>query len=235
MPTPSRPILLLLPGLMCDAGIWRDQATALGGDYDVRIPDFFGLESLQDMARAALALADGPVAVAGHSMGGRVAMEAFALAPERIERIALLDTGAHPVAPGERERRQALLDIADREGIEGVIAAWLPPMLAPDRITDRPLVEAVSAMIRRAGLGVLRGQVKALLDRPDGFARLNHIRCPTALIVGRQDAWSPPAQHEQMQAHCPQATLTIIEDCGHMAPVERPQAVGEALQKWMQA
>jgi pimeloyl-ACP methyl ester carboxylesterase len=230
--TRVRPILLLLPGLMCDAAIWSAQIKALGGAYDVRVPDFSALDSLQAMAEAALGLAEGTVAVAGHSMGARVALEIHALAPERVERIALLDTGAHPVAEGEQARRQVLLDIAEREGIEGVIAAWLPPMLGPQ--ADQDLYEELAAMVRRAGVRALRGQIKALLNRPDGFSRLARIACPAALIVGRQDAWSPPTQHEEMRLFCPQASLTIIEDCGHMAPAEQPQAVTEALSRWMQ-
>jgi pimeloyl-ACP methyl ester carboxylesterase len=229
-----KPVVLLLPGLMCDAEIWSAQAAALGEDYDVRIPNFFGLDSLTAMAQAALALAEGPVAVAGHSMGARAALEAFALAPERIERIALIDTGAHPVQPGEHGRRQTLLDIAAVHGMDGVVRAWLPPMVAGDRLRDRPLMDRMEAMIRRAGVEVLRGQIKALLGRPDGFERLDRIRCPAALIVGRQDAWSPPEQHEEMQEHCPQATLTIIEDCGHMSPMERPEAVTDALRAWLE-
>jgi pimeloyl-ACP methyl ester carboxylesterase len=231
----SKPVVLLLPGLMCDAWVWANQAAGLAPDYDVRIPDFFGLDSLQDMARAALALAEGPVAIAGHSMGARAALEAFALAPQRIERIALIDTGAHAAAPGEAERRQALLDIAEESGIEGVIAAWLPPMVAPERLGDFALLEDIADMLRRAGVEVLRGQVKALLDRPDGFERLDRLRCPTAFVVGRQDDWSPPAQHEEMLAHVPHGTLTVIEDCGHMSLVERPQAVTQALRAWLRA
>jgi pimeloyl-ACP methyl ester carboxylesterase len=233
MSASARPVLLLLPGLMCDAGIWRGQIEALGGAYDVRVPDFFGLDSIEAMAGAALALTDGPFAAAGHSMGGRVAMQVAIMAPERLERIALLDTGAHPVAEGEAAKRQVLLDIGDFAGMDGVARAWLPPMVWPPRLQDRALMDEMTALVLRASVDVLKGQTRALLHRADGFAQLRGIQCPTAFICGRQDIWSPPQQHVEMQACVPGSTLTVIDDCGHMAPAERPQAVTEALVQWL--
>ena len=233
MPARAKPVLLLLPGLMCDAAVWQDQIDALGGAYDVRVPDFSGLDSLEAMADAALALTDGPFALAGHSMGGRVAMQVMAQAPRRVERLALLDTGAHPPPPDEAARRQLLLDIAERDGVEAVIQAWLPPMIAPDRRNDEALWEAIAAMLRRAGVRTLERQVRALLGRPDGFPALERAACPVAYVVGRLDGWSPPEQHRRMQARTPNATLTVIEDCGHMAPMEAPAAVNQALEEWL--
>jgi pimeloyl-ACP methyl ester carboxylesterase len=229
----ARPIVLLLPGLMCDAGIWRHQIEGLGGAYDVRVPDFFGLESMPAMAEAALALTEGPVAVAGHSMGGRVAMQMAAMAPHRIERLCLMDTGAHPVAPGEAAKRQVLLDVADAEGMDGVVREWLPPMVAPSRLHDRALMNELESLVRRASVDILKGQTRALLTRADGLEQLKALCCPTAFIAGDLDLWSPPHQHRQMQTLVPGATLTVIPDCGHMAPAERPGAVTEALQQWL--
>jgi pimeloyl-ACP methyl ester carboxylesterase len=230
----AKPVLLLLPGLMCDAAVWRAQALAFETAWDVRIPDFIGLDSFDAMAAAALALTDGPFALAGHSMGGRVAMQVAAMAPERVQRLALLDTAAHLPDPAEPARRQALIDIGAREGIEGVIAAWLPPMIAPDRRSDRALTDAISDMLRRAGVEALKQQASALLNRGDGFAQLDRVRVPTAFIVGALDSWSPPQQHRDMQAHVAGSVLTVIENCGHMAPMEAPNAVIAALQPWLQ-
>src|ERR1700742_4392316 len=117
----TRPLLLLLPGLTCDEGVWRSQIAAFEGAYEVRVPDFFPLDSFDAMAKAALALADRPFALAGHSMGGRVAMQVAASAPDRVLRLALLDTGAHLPAPGEAESRMALVATGEREGVEAVI------------------------------------------------------------------------------------------------------------------
>jgi pimeloyl-ACP methyl ester carboxylesterase len=229
----AKPVLMLLPGLMCDAAVWAEQAAAFGADHEVLIPNFFGLDSFDSMARAALALTDKPFALAGHSMGGRAAMHLAHLAPERVQRLALLDTGAHLPTPREAESRQVLLDLAEAKGVEALIQAWLPPMLAPHRRDDTALWERIAAMLRRAGVETYRGQVRALLNRPDGFAELARVKVPTAFITGQLDGWSPPDQHAEMQAHVPGSTLTIIEDCGHMAPLEAPAAVNQALAQWL--
>jgi pimeloyl-ACP methyl ester carboxylesterase len=231
----TRPLLLLLPGLTCDAAVWRAQIAAFGDDYVVRVPDFFDLDSFDAMADAALALADRPFALAGHSMGGRVAMQVAATAPDRILRLALLDTGAHLPTPGETESRLALVATGEREGIEAVIRAWLPPMLAPAHREDRALWDEIAAMQRRAGVETLKRQQQALLNRQDGFAQLDTVKVPTAFITGALDAWSPPEQHREMQAHVPGSTLTVIEDCGHMAPMEAPEAVNAAFAEWLEA
>ena len=230
-----KPVLLLLPGLTCDAAAWGPQIAAFTDGYDVRVADFFGLDSIEAMARQALALTDGPFALAGHSMGGRVALQVSAMAPARVERIALLDTGAHPAVPGEAAARQQLIDIGEAGGMAAVTEAWLPPMLAQSRRRDPDLWDLIGPMQHRAGLAVLKGQIQALLARPDGWPQLDALRCPTAFIVGEEDAWSPPAQHAAMQARVPGATLTVIPDCGHMATLEAPTAVNDALRAWLQA
>lgn len=231
----TKPVLLLLPGLMCDAAVWEAQTAAFRSDYDVRIPSFHGLDSFDAMAAAALALTDGrPFALAGHSMGGRVAMQIASTTPGRVRRVALLDTAAHLPTPPEAAKRLGLVEIGETQGIEAVIEAWLPPMIAPHRLQDRALWDAIAAMIRRAGVDTLRGQQKALLNRRDGFAQLDAIRVPTVFITGAQDSWSPPEQHRDMQAHVPGSTLAVIEDCGHMAPMEAPEAVNEAFAEWLQ-
>ncbi|MEI9891954.1 MAG: alpha/beta fold hydrolase [Caulobacteraceae bacterium] len=173
-------------------------------------------------------------ALAGHSMGGRVAMLIAATVPRRVRRLALLDTAAHLPTSAEAERRLGLIALGDRDGIEAVIQEWLPPMIAPDRLGDAALWDASAAMIRRAGLESLRSQQKALLERPDGFAHLDTVKVPTAFIVGALDVWSPVEGHVEMQAHVAGSTLTVIEDCGHMAPTEDPEAVNRALAAWLE-
>ncbi|MGZ3278605.1 MAG: alpha/beta fold hydrolase [Caulobacteraceae bacterium] len=231
----TKPLLLLLPGLMCDATVWRAQIEAFGAAWDVRVPDFFGLDSFDAMSEAALALADRPFALAGHSMGGRVAMQVVDTAPERVLRLALLDTGAHLPAAGEAESRMALVATGEKDGVEAVIQAWLPPMLAPANRTNRALWDEIAAMQRRAGVATLKRQQQALLNRRDGFAQLDEVKVPTAFITGALDSWSPPEQHREMQAHVPGSTLTVIDDCGHMAPMESPEAVNRALTEWLEA
>ncbi len=229
----TRPIIYLLPGLLCDAAVWRAQAQALSATHEVRVPQFFGYDSIPAMARGVLAGAPEHFALAGHSMGGRVAIEIMAQAPERVERLALLNTGVHDVREGEAAKRQSLIDIAFSQGMEALAAHWAPPMVAPERASDAALMEEITAMVCRATPEIFRRQIRALLNRPPARGVLAYIRCPTTVVAARQDGWSPLAQHEEIAAAVVGSTLVCIEDCGHMSLVERPDAVNRALNHWL--
>jgi len=109
---------------------------------------------------------------------------------------------------------------------------WLPPMVHPDRHTDTALMGELTAMVERMNPQLHERQITALLNRPDARPQLAQVKCPTLLIVGRQDAWSPLSQHEAMLAELPDARLVVIEDAGHFAPIERPGPTTEALADW---
>ncbi len=119
--------------------------------------------------------------------------------------------------------------------MQALAQRWLPPMLHPDHSADSELMDDLMAMVQRHSAQSFAGQTHALLERPDAGPVLAHITCPTLLGVGRQDAWSPLARHQDMARHIPQARLAIFEHCGHMAPVEAPAAVSDALRDWLQA
>ena len=220
--------LLLLPGLMCDAAVWEHQRANLADHARIIVPDFRGFDSLKAMAEHVLATAPDRFAVAGHSMGGRVALELF-----NIARLALLDTGVHPKTRGEDEIRQGYIDLARQGGMQAVASKWITPMVHPDRTGDRELIDRITAMVKRITVEEFIGQIHALLNRPDASLYLPHIQCPTLLLAGRRDTWSPPDQHEAMQKVITHARLIIIEHAGHMAPMERPEAVTEALREWL--
>jgi pimeloyl-ACP methyl ester carboxylesterase len=222
--------VFLLPGLLCDHTIWREQSEALGNLGDIIIPDFRYVDSIAAMARLALDAAPEHFSVAGHSMGGRVALEVFRMAPERVERLALLDTGIHPRATGEAAKRQELIDLARSDGMEALAARWLPPMLHPDHSA---LLDPLTEMVKRSTPDTFANQQRALLNRPDAREVLPGIRCPTLVLCGRQDAWSPVSQHEEIAASIPGAKLVVVEESGHMAPVEQPAAVTSALRQWL--
>lgn len=229
----SRPAVVLVAGLLCDETVWTAQRAALESEHRVFIPSLWGLDSIPGMARAVLDAAPPRFALAGHSLGARVALEVVRQAPGRVERLALLDTGVHPVRPGEAEKRQELIALARREGMAALAARWLPPMVHPDRVSDPALMEPLTAMVCRATPEIFEGQVRALLARPDAAAVLPGIRCPTLVACGRQDAWSPLAQHEPIAAAIPGAWLAVIESSGHMSTVEAPDAVAGLLLDWM--
>jgi pimeloyl-ACP methyl ester carboxylesterase len=229
----GRPVLWLLPGLLCDAYVWREQEVAFNASHEVHLADFRGFSSITEMARSVLEQSDVPFALAGHSMGGRVAMEMVRLAPQRVSRLMLLDTGYKPSAPGEEEKRMALVELARREGMAALAAVWLPPMVHPERMNDPTLMDPLVQMVCRADPDTFEGQQRALLDRPDAGPGLGDIRCPTWLVCGSDDGWSPLAQHREIQALIAGSEMTVIEGSGHMTTVERPQAVTAAMRRWL--
>jgi pimeloyl-ACP methyl ester carboxylesterase len=235
-----RPTLMLLPGLMCDAAVWAPQAKALKHQFQAHcvVPDWGRLDSITAMAQQVLAQAPTQrFNLAGHSMGGRVALEVMRLAPQRVERLALLDTGTDPLPwgePGEKERagRMALLELARTQGMRVMGDKWARGMVHPNQV-GTPVFNSILDMLERSNPAQFATQIRALLNRPDAARVLPTIHCPTLVLCGREDAWSTPAQHEAIHAAIPKSTLRIIEHCGHMCTMEQPQAVSEALANWL--
>lgn len=224
--------LLFLHGLLCDARVWSAQRDALAPAHPIVFADYRDARTIGEMAERALASAPARFALVGHSMGGRVALEICRIAPERVERLALLSTGVHLPRAGEAAKRHALLALGRSEGIEALVDRWLPPMVAPRRRTDAFLAP-LRAMCIDVGLDRFESQIEALLARPEVASLLPRIACPTLVAVGREDEWSPVDQHRDIAAAIPAAELVVFEDCGHMAPVEAPDALTEALRRWL--
>lgn len=227
--------LLLLPGLLCDQTIWRAQVDQFAGEHLVIVADYGDADSIGEMAARALAAAPARFALAGHSMGARVALELVRRAPLRVERLALFDTGVHNVKDDEHGKRMALVDLARAEGMDALCDAWLPPMVHPAHRDDAAFMAPLRDMVARFTPERFARQIRALLDRPDAAAALAAVRCPLLVGVGRQDAWSPVAQHEEIIAIAGRGDLAVFEDAGHMAPFEAPAAVNAAMARWLNA
>jgi len=230
--------LLLLPGLMCDRAVWRDTVAALAGSPDAIVPDYGEADTLGAMAERVLAGAPARFAVAGHSMGGRVVLEIFRSAPERVAGLALLDTNYTPRAAGaagarEERERLALLEIARRSGTRAMAKTWVRGMVHPGRLAEPGLIGAILDMFARKSADVFAAQIRALLARPDATALLGTLRCPALVLCGREDDWAPVVRHEEMAAMIPGSELVVVERCGHMAPMERPRAVADAVARWL--
>lgn len=226
--------VIFLPGLACDRAAWASQLAALAGSAECSVADYGSLDSLPAMADAVLERGPAEFALVGHSMGGRVALEIHRRSPGRVKALALLDTGyqARPQDDaGERERieRMRLVDLARRSGMRAMALQWVRPMVHPDRLDDAPLVDAIVDMFERKTPDVFEAQQRALLARPDATRLLDGIACPTLVLCGREDAWSPPSRHEELARRIPGSELVIVERSGHMSPMERPEAVSAAL------
>ncbi len=224
--------LVLVPGLLSDDIVWQPLADAVAGRMPVYQADLSGGNSISGMARGLLDKVPGDLIVVGHSMGGRVAMEMAHIAPERIKGLVLANTGHGPKREGEEVKRQAMIDLGS-ESMENLADRWLPPMVDERRVGDKDLMARLRAMVLRANAEIHEGHIRALVGRPNATAYLKDIDCPILLLVGRQDRWSPIAQHEEIKADTKNSELVVIEDAGHFAPVERPEDVVTAVTDWL--
>ena len=237
-PKATRPTVILIPGLLCDAIVWRSQIAALSDLADVQVSDHGTQDSLVGMAQTILANAPPRFAVAGHSMGGRVAFEVFRAAPDRVSGMALMDTGSHPLPAGEAGEREAagryrLLEVARRDGMRAMAHAWVQGMVHPSRLGDRVVIDSILDMFESKSPDIYAAQIRALLNRPDAGPVIDMIRVPTLLLAGHEDAWSPPERHAEMAAVIPNSTMVDIPTCGHMSTMERPEAVSAAMLEWL--
>jgi pimeloyl-ACP methyl ester carboxylesterase len=227
--------IVLVPGLACDATIWRHQVAALGNGRSITVANHGEAASLAEMAEQVLDTVPARFALAGHSMGARVALEIVDRAPERVTRLALLDTGVHPVRPGEAAARNDLLDFGRAFGMPAMIDRWLPPMVHPDRINDAAIMAPLRAMAIGLGFETFERQVGALLGRRDATPILAKLHCPVLVGVGSHDSWSTPEQHRSFVRNIAHATLVVFDQAGHMAPFERPELVNAAMAYWLDA
>lgn len=223
--------LLLLPGLLCDRALWEPQLAALADVADMTVGDLTRDDSMAGMARSVLAAAPPRFALAGLSMGGYVSLEIMRQAPERVERLALLDTSARPDRPEQTRDRQELIALAKQGRFKGVtpmlVSRWVHRMDQPQ------IVETVTAMTRRVGGEAFIRQQTAIMGRPDSRPGLARINCPTLVLCGREDAVTPVELHREMAADIAGARLVIVPECGHLPPLERPEAVNDALRRWL--
>jgi pimeloyl-ACP methyl ester carboxylesterase len=224
-------MLLFLPGLACDARIYAPQLAAFP---DSRAVDGYGTaDSLQAMARLALDEAPDAFDLFGHSMGGRVALEVWRLAPERVRRLALVSTGVHSLREGEPEKRAALQAIGWNHGYAKLIDEWLPPMVADGNRAKPEVYGPLRQMNLDAGQAVFDAQIRALVNRAEMESLLPRIACPTLVMTGEFDSWSPPEQHRAIAAAIPNSELVIVPGAGHMVQFEAPDAVNAAIARWL--
>jgi pimeloyl-ACP methyl ester carboxylesterase len=226
--------ILLLPGLLCDERLFAAQTPALAARAPVAVADLTVADSVAALAAHALAGAPaGRFALAGLSMGGYVALEILRQAPERVARLALLDTQARADTPEASARRRGLMELAERGEFLGVAPRLLPLIVHPDRLGDAGLVATVQGMAQGTGKDGFLRQQRAIMGRPDSRPGLAAIPCPTLVLAGRDDQVTPPELQLEMAAAIPDATLVLVPRCGHLAPLERPESVTRQLLAWL--
>ena len=228
-----RSTLVLLPGLLATRRVFQPQIDALSDIADIVVPELWHYDSMAAMAEAALAMAPTRFSLAGFSMGGYVAFEVMRRASERVERLALIDTQATPDAAEATARRHGLMEQTKIGRFHGVQPSLLPMILHRSHIDDKAIVQPILDMALEVGAEGFVNETRATIARPDSRPLLVDIEVPTVVIVGRQDLTTPLVRSEEMAADIATSRLVVLEDCGHMAPLERPAEVSAALRRWL--
>lgn len=226
--------IVLIPGLGCSALLYEAQTPALWPHGPVQVANHLDGDSMDAIASAILAAAPQQFALAGLSMGGYLAFAIMRMAPARVTRLALLDTAAVADTPEVAARRLAAIAMAERGDLDGLVRDNWPRAVHPQRVDDAALRAVYRAMNAQVGLSAYARQQRAIMARPDSRPTLAAIHCPTLVLVGDRDQLTPPERAQEMHAAIPGSRLEVIADCGHLATLERPDAVNAALLDWLQ-
>jgi pimeloyl-ACP methyl ester carboxylesterase len=226
--------LLLIPGLLCDQALWQAQVSALAPRTTPMVADISKADTMSAMAADILATAPARFALVGLSLGGYVAFEILRQAPQRVSRLALMDTAAAEDDEARQKRRRGLIELAQKGRFKGVTPRLLPLLLAPAAQENPAITEVIFAMAARIGRDGFIRQQQAILSRPDSRPLLAAIDCPCLVAVGRQDALTPLATSQEMAARIPSAKLHIFDDCGHLPPLEKSDETTAVLADWLE-
>ncbi len=227
--------LVLLPGMMCDGRLFGPQIKHFGRTRAIHLPPLTRHDTVEALAREVLKFAPDHFALAGLSMGGIVAMEVIRQAPERVSRLALMDTNALAETPQVAANREPQ--------IVKVMAGLLPEVMRdemkPNYLAPGPGREAVLDLVLEMAIDLGEGafvrQSRALQKRPDQQATLRRILVPTLILCGAEDTLCPIERHEFMAEMVPHAVLRVIADAGHMPTLEQPEAVIREMETWLAA
>ena len=220
--------LILLPGLANDERVWRPVTSRLGAHADARFVALRGSQTMSGLAAEVLAGAPPRFAVAGLSMGGYCALEMVRQAPERVAALALVGTSARPDTPEARTQREKQIERAGHE-YPALVGELLGRWVHPTRIHDADVGQVARDMALQSGPAIFVQQQRAILSRADSRPMLASIRCPAIVIAGDDDAIMPPEIPREVADGIPGARLVMLAGCGHLAPLERPAEVADAL------
>ena len=225
--------LVLVPGLGSDAAVWRRTITALGDDVHCLVGDTLSDDTLVGMAHRILDQAPQSFALAGVSMGGMVALEIMRSAPERVTRLALVDTSARLDTWGRKMFRHLINIVVGTSGdFKRLAERSLASLVHPS--TSEDVRDELVAMSVRVGSGAYIRQNRAVIGRDDLRKVLRGVSVPTAVIVGHEDRMTPVALSQEIQALTPGSTLHIIPNCGHLPTIEKPEIMAAFLKELLE-
>lgn len=225
--------LLLVPGLLCSARLYAPQVAALWPQGPVTIADHRRDDDIGAVARRILEQAPPRFALAGLSYGGYIAFAMMRLAPERIERLALLDTSARPDTAEQKAAREKFITMAEAGKLTQIVDLLTPHFLHRDRHNDESLRTIVRAMAEETGPEAFVRQQRAIMSRGDSRLLLGRIHCPTLVLVGDGDEVTPPELAKEIASGISGSRLVVVPQCGHLSTLEQPEAVNAALAGWL--
>ncbi|MDO8396591.1 MAG: alpha/beta hydrolase [Bradyrhizobium sp.] len=227
--------ILLVPGLACSPRIFAPVVPALWRFGPVTVANHIRDDNMGAIARKILAEAPPRFALAGHSMGGYIAFEIMRQAPERVAKLALMNTQARPDTPEAGEKRRGQIARAKAGEFSAILDELFAAFVHPSRRDDASLRQLVNDMGDDVGADAFVRQLTAIMSRPDSRPTLAWIKCPTLVLSSDEDKTVPNSLSTEMAGGIPGAKLVIIPDCGHLTPPEQPQATAEALVEWLRS
>lgn len=226
--------LVLVPGLLCTADLWRDQVNALSDITEITIGDHTQDDSMSEIAKRILAAAPERFALAGLSMGGYIVLEMMRQAPERITHLAIMDSRAVADTPEDYQRRLDFIRLVEQgSAFKGVTRSLLPTLIHKSRLNDEELVSRIFKMAEDIGKEAFLRQERALLDRPVLTGMLRTISCPTLVLAGADDKLIPPKIQREMAVEIPTAQYVEIPNCGHLPTMEEPEITSNYMRHWL--
>ena len=215
--------IVFVPGLLCTGRIYEHQVQHLGQKHPVLLANHWSHASMAQIAKSILDVAPEKFALSGTSMGGYVAFEMVRQAPDRVAKLILLSTSAKPDTPERSEGRRKLVATVRQEGARTAVKALWPNLVHPARHEDHALLAVFNEMADELGVGAFARQIDAIIGREDSRPALQKIKVPTLVIAGAVDKLITPDNSQEIAHGIPGARLEMVEHCGHMGMIERPE------------
>jgi pimeloyl-ACP methyl ester carboxylesterase len=231
--------LLLVPGLLCSPRLYASQIAALSDIAEIVVPDWREAPlSIFDSWLATTRwvidrMPPGTFALAGLSLGGMIAAEIMQVAAGRVTRLAMLDTGVRGQNAAEQVVRRARIRLAEEGHFELVLGLQMSRFIPAYRLPDKALVDEVMAMCTETGVEIYKRQEALAVNRIDRRNDLARITCPTIVVCGRDDAATPLFLSEEIAAAIKGSELIVVENCGHLVTMEKPEETNAILRKWL--
>lgn len=229
----ARTPIVFVPGLLCSAEIFGPQIAALWPYGPVHVASTLEGSTIAEIASSILAAAPPSFALVGLSMGGMISLEIMRQAPERVKKLALLDTSARPDTPAQTELRRASIAQAKAGDFAATLEQALKVGLRPAVWNNPELRQLYRRMGMTIGPESFSRHQEALIARIDSRPSLSRIDAPTLVLVGDIDQLNPPDRAKEIAAAIPGARLVEIPECGHGSTLDQPEAVTHALIQWL--